>query len=177
MDLLSIQIQIVATSAKNLFLRPTLCVYRSKRSTQWPPPPCTPPLFAKNMVKYTKKNGHFWPFFDLFLTSNRVPILLSKKLIPQTHVQLTPCHNLSPLRPSRPILLSANPQPLSSLPRQLRCHQHRPSLPTTAVANNRRCQRPLQQWGNDHYTANDRNPPNHHMSFIPMAQPPTWSLP
>lgn len=119
------------------FLRPTLCVYRSKRSTQWPPPPCTPPVFAKNMVKCTKKNGHFWPFFDLFLTSNRVPILLSKKPIPQTHVQLTPCHNLSLLRPSRPILLSANPQPLSSLPRQLRCHQHRPSLPTTAVANDR----------------------------------------
>jgi hypothetical protein len=107
-------------------------------------PPCTPPLFAKNVVKYTKKDGHFWPFFDLFLTSNRGPILLSKKPIPKTHVQLTPCHNLSPLRPSRPILLSANPQPRPSLPRQCRCHQHQPSLPTT-VANDRcnnSCHRP-----------------------------------
>jgi hypothetical protein len=32
--------------------------------------------------------------FGLFLTSNRVPILLSKKPIPQTRVQLIPCHNL-----------------------------------------------------------------------------------
>jgi hypothetical protein len=32
--------------------------------------------------------------FGLFLTSNRVPILLSKKPIPKTRVQLIPCHNL-----------------------------------------------------------------------------------
>ena len=114
------------------------------------------PLFgAKNSVKQAQNDGHFWPFFDL----ESWAYLVVYKTHPQNPCAANPLDTIfDPLHPSHPILLSANPQPRPSVPRQCHCHQHQPSLPTT-VANDR-----CKNGGNGHHTPNDRFPvPSHEL--------------
>jgi hypothetical protein len=101
--------------------------------------------------------------FGLFLTSNRVPILLSKKPTPKTRVQQTPCHNLSPLTPIVPHSTLCQPAaaPVAS--------PAMPLPPAPTIITNNRCQPPLPTTTTPPMTAS----PHHHTGLIPMAQSPT----